>query len=67
MKALFLQNWEAKEEEEICNVEEQIVRECVKAGEEVAEKGPFSDDCDDEDEADTEGASDSSDVDTGKL
>ena len=52
----------------MCDVKEQIVGECVEVGEEVAEKGPFSDDCDDEDEVDTEGASDSSDVvDVGKL
>ena len=51
-----------EEEEEMCDVEEQIVGECVEVGEEVAEKGPFSNDCDDEDEVDLEGASDSSDV-----
>ena len=46
----------------MCDVEEQIV------GEEAAEKGLFSDDLEDEDEADTGGDSDSSDVvDVGKL
>ena len=40
----------------------------VGVGEEAAEKGPFSDECEDEDEFDMEGASDSSDVvDLGKL
>ena len=52
----------------MCDVEEQIVGECVEVGEEVAEKGPFSDDLEDEDNANMEGASNSSDVvDAGKL
>ena len=42
----------------MCDVEEQIVGKCFKVGGEAAEKSPFSDDCDDEDEADMQGASD---------
>ena len=56
-----------KEEEEVYD-DELIVGECLEVREEAAEKGTFSDECQDEDEVDTEEASDSSDVaDLGKL
>ena len=57
-----------EEEEEEVYDDELIVGECLEVGEEAAEKGTFCDECQDEDEVDTEEASDSSDVaDLGKL
>ena len=48
--------------------EEQVYDDELIVGEEAAEKGTFSDECQDEDKVDTEEASDSSDVaDLGKL
>ena len=57
-----------EEEEEEVDDDELIVGECWGVGEEAAEKGTFSDECQDEDKVDKEEASDSSDVaDLGKL
>ena len=59
---------EKQEEDTMCGAEEQIVGECVEIPHEEADKGPLSDDVEDDDKFDTEGMSDSSDVvDGGKL
>ena len=50
------------------DVDDQIVGECVEVQNEAGEKLSVSEEGDDEDEVDTEGASDASDVvDAGKL
>ena len=50
------------------NVDDQIVGECVEVQNEAGEKLSVSEEGDDEDEVDTEGASHASDVvDAGKL
>ena len=51
-----------EEEEEEVDDDELIVWKCLEVWEEAAEKGTFSDECQDEDEVDMEEASDSSDV-----